>query len=74
VGEEESSEVEELGLVDESLDLRGSEVGRSEGLGGSEGGGEGSNERKPDGTTKRSQRRESVESSKGKERLTGRDR
>lgn len=40
VGEEETSEVEELGLVDEGLDLGGGEVLGGEGLGGSEGGGE----------------------------------
>lgn len=40
VGEEEASEVEELGLLDQRLDLGGGEVRGGEGLGSSEGGGE----------------------------------
>jgi hypothetical protein len=45
VGEEESTEVEELGSVNEGLDGGGLEVGRLEGLGGSEGRAEGPTER-----------------------------
>lgn len=40
VGEEEASEVEELGTIDEGLDLGGLEVSRLERLGGSKGGAE----------------------------------
>jgi hypothetical protein len=53
VGEEETSEVEELGLVDEGLDLGGSEMLRGEGLGGSEGGGQGSTRREQEYITNR---------------------
>lgn len=42
VGQEEASQVEELGSIDESLDLGRSQVGGGEGLGGLEGGRQGS--------------------------------